>query len=1486
MPKRPGDWHLLDCHEDPVIADVHAINDRVTHYREIADMMETEAQTLQKIANGESLRGKYADELRHSAGEVGGSLQKVVGRYRTVVTAMTEYVPHLETALTESLAVLDDAMAAYQLRGAADAMPTATPEKGKELTDEQRSANDDKQRAQHSAADHLAAAKARLGAVLATLNDTGRKAAATVRGGFNDGLTDSRGDRIRARFAKFLHILAKVLMWVGIAFAAIALLVPGLNVAIMTALGVALGAVTLAVAATLKAMKEGSTLEVVLAGVGLLTAGAGGALLKGAGAGARDAAGRVAPESTAPVAGAPSGGSVPKVPEPSPRPTGDGAYTPAPGSEGSVPPVNTSRPVSERICKADPVDVATGEVILTQTDVQLPLNLDRTHVSSYRAGRSFGASWASVLDERLEFDGDDVRYLAADGTILVYPRLTSGGHAMPASGPRWPLQVHPNGTADLHDPVEGRQAHFQRNGDVAFASVIVGAGGARLTIERDDQGTATFVRSSTGVELQVLSQDGRVTALHLLDTAQGPSALVVAYVYDDRGHLVRLVDGRGQTTRFDYDYAGRVVAWHDRNGFDYHYDYDVDGRCTATRGTDDVLSATFHYDQVSRTTVYHDSLGHEWTYRQDVSGRTEQETDPLGNVTWFVWNEYGHLLSRTDPLGRISRFSYHDEGRLILVEPDGSELRVWAPRPSGDQPPGWNGGREFRGVGEAASPAVSPVHNGRFRRGGYGLVSPGRALARRLTRDGEGNVIESVDAVGGTDRAEYGAFDRVTRTIDRSGARIGYEYDTELRLTAVTDPLERRWSYAYDAAGCLVQEVDYDGRTLEYAYDAAGQLTRAVNGLGEAVEYVYDALNRVVERRTEDERTLYAYDSQGRLAAARNIHATLVFERDDQGRVIAQTTNGQRVDFTYDEVNGRIRRRTAAGRESVWSFDASGRPLTLVEGEHELSFCHDEHGREVRRTLDGVAVLEQVFADGLLAAQVLPSRRENSFAYRADGELEERTDSVEGLTRFRLDDMGRVRAVDGPDRTEEYRYDEAGALVHALIAGDGLHTRRDFDAGDVHRRDPQGRVVERRVSDGPDGERSWRHEWDALDRLVGVTCPDGSRWRYLYDPLGRRQAKLHLAPGDGRLLARTDFVWDGPRLIEQVRVDADGDRQVTTWEYHPLSAYPLTQRGEDSGADDLVTLITDAVGTPTKVVTTAWVTAATAPAGVWGAPLDPAGGPSRTPLRFPGQYYDEETGLHYNIFRYYDPLTAGYLSQDPLGLLPAPNPVTYVSNPFRLADPLGLAPSGCVPGPSTAPVRPQSETDAAHQYGSSSSSSLGATNGVDGAAALSNYLGGGASSVNNFLRGTTVPGSADARSISANVDAITKELGHLPTFEGQTFRGIDFDLGAGLRRGDQFVDPGFFSTSMNRGQAEAFIFSGGKLNGANTSGRGTLFVVDSASGRNVTGRTGLGESEVLFPHGHTFEVAGVKTSLEQFRVNGQDIGVRVVYLKDPGMSLD
>lgn len=203
------------------------------------------------------------------------------------------------------------------------------------------------------------------------------------------------------------------------------------------------------------------------------------------------------------------------------------------------------------------------------------------------------------------------------------------------------------------------------------------------------------------------------------------------------------------------------------------------------------------------------------------------------------------------------------------------------------------------------------------------------------------------------------------------------------------------------------------------------------------------------------------------------------------------------------------------------------------------------------------------------------------------------------------------------------------------------------------------------------------------DRLTTVTTPDGTTWRYLYDPHGRRIAKQRLTADSSKVVEQTDFTWDGSTLTEQTAHTPGTQKTISlTWDHRGLT--PLTQTERKTTALPLLsasqqvidqrffTIVTDLVGTPTELVSdsggVAWRTRST----LWGTTTWNSDATAYTPLRFPGQYFDPEAQLHYNFQRYYDPETARYVTDDPLGLDPSSNSVTYVDNPHAWVDPLGL----------------------------------------------------------------------------------------------------------------------------------------------------------------------------------------------------------------------
>lgn len=1069
------------------------------------------------------------------------------------------------------------------------------------------------------------------------------------------------------------------------------------------------------------------------------------------------------------------------------RPEDDGGRRRIPPSMRDAPdsPRDTAVSLAKRRCKTDPVDVATGEMVLSQTDFALPavlpLILRRTHVSGYRYGFCFGPSWTSTFDERLEMTGGRVVWAREDGSVLVYPELPheEDDEVRPVEGDRLPLtRVRSNALGDVtygvSDPHSGLTRHFTGNthtGGTYWLREIEDRNGNVLHIGRAEDGLPTTVFHEGGYRVQV-SRDpdlGRVTAL-ALRTPEGPVE-TTSFGYDEDGNLQAVSNCSGPPLLFTYDAERRVTSWTDRNGYTYRYVYDAAGRVVETVGPDGALSSRFSYDTAGRVTRFTDSIGAVTVTHLNDLGQVIAETDPLGNTVVRQWDRWDNLLSRIDELGHTAEFTWDERDNLITVrQPDGSTSSTLynafdlPEEITGTDGTAWRIGYDDRGnevsltapdgsvsrSGRSALGAVSermdptgavelithnpagvaltvtdPLGNAyTVVRDAFGRpvrnTDPNGAVTlmewtpegwlshcvrpdgteESWTWDAEGNCLSHTDPAGDTTRFEYTHFDRLASRTGADGARYEFRYDTELRLTEVRNPQNLTWAYAYDAVGNLVAETDFDGRTVRYTYDAAGRLVSRTNPLGDLITTTYDACGRVVSKNVSGQVTRYVYDQAGRLVSALSPDCPVLWERDLLGRVVAESVAGSTMRFEYDAAGRNIRRTTPTGVVSESSYDAAGNRTALITGSHALAFTRDPRGRELTRTFGRTPLtLASVWdAAGRLASQALTTMdrtlSERSYAYRADGFLESVTDErAHGSKHFELDPVGRPVRVTAENWTESYAYDEAGNQTvgtwpdgarRAEDRGDRTYEgTRLMTAGTMRcRYDAAGRTVLRqrtRLSRKPD---SWHYSWDPEGRMVACRTPDGVLWKYTYDALGRRAAKHRMAD-DGTTIAHTiRFAWDGTRLAEQT----DTTSGVTlTWEYDGRT--PLTQLERRTGSgtgyrlDDpdarFFAIVTDLIGSPSELVdehgTVAWRTRTT----VWGSTTWNRDATAYTPLRFPGQYDDAETGLYYNCFRHYDPTTARYVSPDPLGLGAAPNPVTYVNNPHMRMDPEGLIAKGC-----------------------------------------------------------------------------------------------------------------------------------------------------------------------------------------------------------------
>ncbi|MGW3409806.1 RHS repeat-associated core domain-containing protein [Streptomyces sp. NPDC000888] len=711
---------------------------------------------------------------------------------------------------------------------------------------------------------------------------------------------------------------------------------------------------------------------------------------------------------------------------------------------------------------------------------------------------------------------------------------------------------------------------------------------------------------------------------------------------NETGQPISITYPNGATTQYEYDEHSRPLEIILPNGATWRYTYDERGNCVSS--TDSAGSVTRRtFDVVGGLATVRNALGNLTHVRCTAVGLPTELTDPLGHRRVRQYDAFGRVTSMSDELGSVTRIWWTPEGRMARVlRADGSELS-WA-------------------------------------------------------YDGEGNCIRHIDATGSTTAFEYTHFDMLSARVDPGNERYEFDYDAALRLKRVINPQGLTWTYDYDAAGNLMSESDFDNRTVTYDYDAAGQLRSRTNALGQLVRFERDELGKVIRKDSDGFATTYEWDASGHLTRASSPHAALTPTYDPNGLVTSETVNGRTTTYTHDVLGRRTGRTTPIGATSAWTYDAAGRRSELRTSGRTLTFEFDAAGRETHRQVGADLALGNTFDElGRLTAQLVtgPAGRQvqhRSYTYRADGHLTASTDLTEGARHFGLDSSGRVTAVHARDWAETYAYDTAGnqtlATWPATHPGHESTGPRDYvgthltRAGSVrYEYDAQGRVVLRqksRVSRKPD---TWRYSWDAEDRLVSVITPDGTRWRYAYDPVGRRIAKQRLAPDGESVTEQVDLTWDGPTLCEQTTAGVDLPNRVTlTWDHQGLR--PVTQTERLTAADisqseidsRFFAIVTDLIGTPSELVDeygdVVWRTRTT----LWGNTTWNATASAYTPLRFPGQYFDPETELHYNYFRHYDPETGRYTSPDPLGLIPAPNPVTYVKNPHTQVDPLGLSP--------------------------------------------------------------------------------------------------------------------------------------------------------------------------------------------------------------------
>ena len=766
--------------------------------------------------------------------------------------------------------------------------------------------------------------------------------------------------------------------------------------------------------------------------------------------------------------------------------------------------------------------------------------------------------------------------------------------------------------------------------------------------------------------------------------------------YLDAVRITEVVDSDARKVTCQYLPSGQVTMEIDPLGGQRSTGFDEQGRIVS-RTDATGATTTYAFDEQGNRSSVIDALGNQTTYLYNANHQLLRRTDAAGQVWLREYDGAYRLIATIDPLAQRWEYGYDEEGNLSeLLSPEGGRMQRHHVGGVLASVVDWNGkvaqfafdvfGRlvERRGpMGDLTRFAYDALGHP-----SSATLPDGAVLT--ATYDHVGNLIRFIDANGQVTRWRYGPCRRLIERIDPVAGKVAYVWAEEgSLLNSLVNERGEIYSFFHDDAGRIVRELSFDGAQREFQYDAEGYSTSYTNANGETVDIRRDGLHRVIEIVSSDgSSSNFTFDAVGSLVAAANAQGITELLRDPLGRLVRETQGEYWVESSYDAMDRLTRCVTSAGHRVDHEWDANGFLKQLkVNDLHILEFERDGLGQELRRTLPGGLMLEQQFDPlGQLieqrvgasppatnAARPLAQGGDivrRSYRYDRNGQLTSAWDSGTGRRDFLFDPAEQLlRVIRDRAVSEAYSYDLTGNVTSsqrlgrqpssddlAYGAGNRLLRKGQF----CYEYDAEGRRTKKTETVNGQAARSWSYQWDAMDRLQCVIQPNGDKWEYQYDAFARRISKS--GPGTS-----VRYLWSRDSVIHEITDTSP----VVSWVMAPGSFVPLAKlEGEQ-----YFSVITDRLGTPREIISThgalIWKSDSTA----WGleeSPVSAPATPKPCPLRFQGQSFDPESGLNYNNFRYYDPDTYQYISQDPIGLWGALNLYNYVRNPIHWIDPFGL----------------------------------------------------------------------------------------------------------------------------------------------------------------------------------------------------------------------
>lgn len=818
--------------------------------------------------------------------------------------------------------------------------------------------------------------------------------------------------------------------------------------------------------------------------------------------------------------------------------------------------------------------------------------------------------------------------------------------------------------------------HWQQFEDDWRVIAHATSAGRRSTISYDLNQRVTRVQESDG-----MTREHYWNEEYLVERFIDEAGNTWCYAWDENQQLTQTVAPDGAVQQFDYDASGNLVKetnplggishtlWLERQALPRQFINPQDG----------VYS--LHYDACHGVIAEEDELGQISRYERDGFGQVTAYINPLGGISRFSWNERGQLTSAQDCSGHTTQYAYDEHYRQVSMTDAAGETRHY----------------EYDAAGRILQ------------------VTSAEARTEHALWDEKGRLV-GLKAADGTLR-EYG-YDPATGQLrfsrDALGGTVSRSYDPRGRLTRLMNENGEAYGFRWGENDRLTEESGLDGVATRYEYDTCDRSNSRTfaAGTNQALTYHFtrDLRGQLVARQTPDGVTQYQYDPLGQMTDAfftpKNGRAPelLSLAYDPAGQLLSERGHNGEVNYLYDALGNRNAIKLPDGRTLKTLYYGSGHALqVMLDSQSITEFSRDALHRETGRTQGVLQTGFRYDRHGRVSERWTGRTPHAALAQSKESwhyDLRDNLTQVHQSTthfrarRYTYDAADHLTGREGPAPSpQHYRYDPASnPLDTTLNIGLWPHNRvLQHDRCD-YQYDIYGRTTEKRTH----GER-WLYRYNSDHQLVEVLHQPVSKTRpecvvnFSYDPLGRRISKrvryqrmdLVTFVPDKFQPSETRFLWEGPRLLAEF-----SGKCTQVYTYSDQTSYAPLARIDGTGGGSKVYYFHNQVnGQPELMTDSEGKECWRGEPDCWGkvtGETDPreitTGGPQN--LRMQGQYLDRETGLHYNLYRYYDPDNGRFTQQDPIGLLGGLNLYQYAPNALGWVDPLGLR--KCTSGFSTA----------------------------------------------------------------------------------------------------------------------------------------------------------------------------------------------------------